>query len=177
MRKEYGNVLRRVFTARLKEVAPHFQARHVTSAYCWPGERAYAWHVTANVWCWIVLSPSQKDDDAFTILVGWSTRGRYPEQTILPFRKATSETTGEFAQEEYLTRLPFLWGNEDTWWVVRPFTVASTTQDLHAWIAPIAAAEAEQQVIPVVEDAMNRLVAVGLPYLTRFAHFVTHGQA
>lgn len=173
MRKEYGKAVRQLFAARMQEVAPQFEAAKVKAACFWPGQRAWRWRVTDNIVCWIVLSPSQKDYDEFTVLVGWSTSGGYPALTMVPSFELPDAAKTEFAQAEYLARLPFLWGKVDSWWVVREFRMARTVEELQASIAPIAEADALRQAAPLVDDAIDKLVAFGLPYLADFAAVVT----
>ena len=79
MRKEYGKALRILFAVQMKQVVGHFEQVRVESTYFWPGDRAYRWQASDQLHCWIVLSPSKKDYDQFTVLVGWSKQGRYPE--------------------------------------------------------------------------------------------------
>lgn len=113
MRKEFGKVLRRAFAKRMKEVAKEFKEVRISSPYRASGERAFCWSVDNSVCCWIVLSPSPKDYDEFTILIGWSTWGRYPELSVIPSMLKPTENRDEFKQEEYLIRLPQLWTDED----------------------------------------------------------------
>jgi hypothetical protein len=79
MRKEYGKVLRQYFSKKMKEKLPEFKEEKIKSMYLWPGERAFSQSFPDSLKCWIVLSPSPKDYDEFTVLIGWSTLGRYPE--------------------------------------------------------------------------------------------------
>ncbi|MDM7997000.1 MAG: hypothetical protein QUT30_15120 [Acidobacteriota bacterium] len=177
MRKEYGKVLKRAFSACMKEIAPHFREIKVKSAHFWPGDRAYGWRINENVLCWIVLNPSQKDYDEFTILIGWSSRGRYPELSMVPCPEGPTAERGEFEKEEYLTRLPFLWSNEDKWWVIRQFAAPQSVDDLLAKMAPISDEEAERQVTPVVDDAIKKIAEIGLPYLAEYVAFANRGRS
>jgi hypothetical protein len=160
--------LRRAFSARMKQIAPDFRETKVKSACFWPGDRAFGWQVNESVWCWIVLNPSQKGYDEFTVLIGWSARGRYPELSMIPCLDAPTAARREFEKEEYLTRLPFLWSNEDKWWVIREFAASQSVDDLLAGMAPISDEEAERHVMPVVEDAIRKIVEIGLPYLAEY---------
>ena len=126
------------------------------SVYFWPGDRAYRWQATDQVHCWIVLSPSKKDYDEFTVLIGWSRQGRYPELSMVPCAEYPTPNRGEFAREEYLTRLPYLWGNEDRWWVVKEFHAPQSVADLEASLQPIPPSEARDAVAPLVKDAISR---------------------
>lgn len=70
MHKEFGKVLRYAFAKRMREVAEEFNEVKMKSLYLAPGERAFCRSVNDLVRCWIVLSPSLKDYDEFTILIG-----------------------------------------------------------------------------------------------------------
>jgi hypothetical protein len=166
MRKEYGKVLRQYFSKKMKEKLPQFEEEKVKSMYLWPGERAFSQSFPDSLKCWIVLSPSLKDYDEFTVLIGWSTLGRYPE--AVPVAMLPSLDRAEFRQEEYLTRLPGLWTVKDPWWVVQPFEPALTVEQMTAKMAPISAKAAEEKVIPCVDDAINKVLDFGLPYLAEF---------
>lgn len=169
MRKEYGTVLRRYFSKKMRETLPEFKEEKVQSAYLWPGQRAFGRLVAGSLQCWIVLSPSPKDYDEFTVLIGWSTLGRYPELSVIPSPQSPSPDRAEFSQPEYLTRLPQLWTQRDEWWVIQEFEPALTVEQMTARMAPIPAPAAEAKVIPRVDDAIGKLIAFGLPYLSEFA--------
>ncbi|HPB29617.1 MAG TPA: hypothetical protein PLU41_05455 [Acidobacteriota bacterium] len=168
MRKEYGRVLRQYFSKQMKERLPEFREEKVQSVYLWPGQRAFGRSVSGSLKCWIVLSPSPKDYDEFTVLVGWSTLGRYPELTVIPSPILPSPDRGEFRQAEYLTRLPQLWTHKDEWWVIQAFEPAFTVEQMTARLAPIPAPAAEAKVIPRVDDAIDKVIKIGIPYLSEF---------
>ena len=168
MRKEYGKALRSLFTARMKAELPRFEETRVSSMYFWPGHRAFRWKASEQIHCWIVLSPSPKDLDEFTLLIGWSTLGRYPELSMVPCAELPSDSRDEFRFDEYLTRLPFLWSDRDTWWKVptpgRPGSMAA----LQARPEPVPADKAREAVAHLVDDAIERLKAHAIPYLEEF---------
>jgi hypothetical protein len=172
MRKEYGKALHALFAAEMRRVTPHFEETKVTSVFFWPGDRAFCWQPTDGVVCWIVLSPSKKDYDEFTVLIGWSKHGRYPELSMVPCEKPPSPNRDEFDQGEYLTRLPYLVTQKDQWWVVEEFHVALSVADLEAKLAPIPPFKAQQAVAPLVSDAISQIEAIGIPYLEAFARFM-----
>jgi len=165
MRKPYGKALRTLFAAGMRRIAPQFEAVKVDSRYFQPGDRAYRWRATETRHGWIVLSPSRKDYDEFTILIGWSRNERYPELSLVPCLEYPTPNRDEFARNEYLTRLPYLWGREDTWWVVREFRPLLTTDELEASLQPIPDDEARAAVAPIVDQALRRIQSVGITYL------------
>lgn len=173
MRKEFGKTLRDSFSKRMKNTIPDFKEEKVKSIYVDHGERTFCKKIDDSTWCWIVLSPSPKDYDEFTLMVGWSKYGRYPELSAIPsFIEPTSDHA-EFAEVEYLIRLPQLWSGGDFWWVIKPFEVALTIEQLQASIAPISKEEADLLVLPQVDLAFDKLIEIGLPYLQRF---ILHSQ-
>jgi hypothetical protein len=173
MRKEYGQALRTLFAAEMRRVAPHFEAVRVKSRYFWPGDRAYRWRATERLHGWVVLSPSRKDYDAFTILIGWSRHARYPELNMVPCAELPTSSRDEFARDEYLTRLPYLWGQEDRWWVIREFDLRLTVAELEASLQPIPDVEAKASVAPGVVEAVSRIQTVGIPYLEELVRIET----
>ncbi|MBF0246396.1 MAG: hypothetical protein HQL31_14220 [Planctomycetes bacterium] len=168
MRKEYGKVLRQYFTKKMKERLPEFKAEKIKSVFIWPGQRAFCQVISDSLKYWIVLSPSPKDYDEFTVLIGWSTLGRYPELTVIPSFLLPSPDRAEFSQAEYLARLPQLWTEKDVWWIVKAFEPALTVEQMTANMAPISVAVAEERVIPCVEDAIKKILDFGIPYLSEF---------
>lgn len=172
MRKEYGKALRALFAAEMRRVAPHFEETKVTSVFLWPGDRAFCWKPNDGFVCWIVLSPSKNDYDEFTVLIGWSQHGRYPELNMIPCGKRPSPNRDEFDQGEYLTRLPYLVTQEDQWWTVEEFHVPRSVADIEAKLAPIPPFRARQAVATLVNEAIGQIEAVGMPYLEAFARFI-----
>ncbi|HOB51129.1 MAG TPA: hypothetical protein PK176_09985 [Acidobacteriota bacterium] len=170
MRKEYGKALRQYFAKQMKERLPEFKEETVQSVYLWPGQRAFGRSVSGSLKCWIVLSPSPKDYDEFTVLIGWSTWGRYPELSVIPSIQSPSPDRAEFSQPEYLTRLPQLWTQRDEWWVIQKFEPALTVEQMTARMAPIPAPAAEAKVIPRVDDAIDQVIKIGIPYLSEFVN-------
>lgn len=165
MRKEYGKALRALFSSEMKRVASHFEEVKVKSMYFWAGDRAYRWQAADQLHCWIVLSPSKKDYDEFTVLIGWSKQGRYPELSMVPCVEAPTPNRGEFNNQEYLTRLPYLWTNVDKWWVVKKFRAPTSVTELEASLKPILASEAREAVAPLVCDVISKIKEIGIPYL------------
>ena len=168
MRKEYGKILRNRFLRRMRDLVPEFEEEKVKSIYLAPGERAFSKLNNDGSKCWVVLCPSQKGYDEFTILIGWSVFGRYPELSMIPSNIWPSQDRSEFGQEEYLTRLPQLWTDQDTWWVIESFEPALSVEQIQAKMQPISQEVAEARVVPQVENAISRLIEVGMPYLHLF---------
>lgn len=164
MRKEFGKALRAFFPKAMKERLPLFREVNVSSIYCGPGERAFCREVSPSLHLWIVLSPSHKDYDMFTILVGWSRRGRYPELRMIPSFRMPDEGHGEFEEAEYLTRLPSLWSRDDNWWVIRKPLQELTIEALMMQMETVPLEEAQRLVVPLVDDAVQAIERYALPY-------------
>lgn len=171
MRKEFGKILRESFSREMKGRLTAFKEEKVKSQYLWPGERAFCGKVNESLFCWIVLSPSQKDYDEFTLMVGWSNFGRYPELSLIPSFLSPTPDHVEFSELEYLIRLPQICSGGDSWWVIKPFKPAITIEELQASIAPIDRKDAELLVLPQVDAAFSELLDVGVPYLKKYTDF------
>jgi hypothetical protein len=176
MRKEYGKALRARFSLEMKSALPQFEEVKVKSVYFWPGDRAFCWEASESLYCWIVLSPSNKDYEEFTVLIGWSKLGRFPELGMVPCAELPSAGREEFGNDEYLTRLPFLWGKEDRWWVVEELRMPLSVAELEASTQPISAAKANEMVAPAIEDAIEKLQERGVPYLEELVYFSTRSD-
>lgn len=172
MRKEYGKALRACFAKKMKSSIPEYVEEKVKSRYISPGERGFRKKFNESLHCWIVLAPSLQGYDEFTVMVGWSNFGRYPELRGIPSWIVPSASRAEFAEAEYLTRLPMLHRGRDDWWVVKPFrtfgSVEEIVEEITASMAPVPGMEAEALVQPLVDDAVNKLIKIGLPYLEEY---------
>jgi len=174
MRKEYGAVLRKLFSAQMKQFLPQFEENKVESIYCAPGERAYRWIAHDPIHCWIVLSPDLKGYDQFHVLIGWSKRARYPELSMIPCAESPTPDHAEFAKDEFLIRLPSLWTQIDTPWVVRAFQAPASIEEFQTSLAPISPEQALHDVSLQVDDAVEQLRRQGLPYLEAFVAANSH---
>jgi len=176
MRKEYGKALRTLFSKQMAKQLSQFEEIKINSIYFSPGDRAFRWKAADRLHCWIVLSPSKKDHDEFTVLIGWSKLGRYPELGMVPCAQMPTRFGDEFENEEYLTRLPYLWTDEDRWWVVKEFRPPSSLAEMQKDLEPVPAREAREAVAPLVHDAMEKIGKMGLPYLEAMSRQVRSRQ-
>ncbi len=167
MRKEFRKKLKQQFGDAVRQHANGFSEMKIRSPF---GEIVYA-KITKpeKTGLFIIVFPDMKRE-AFTLELGWSRKGRFPE---LPFRPSGSptQTRTEFAQPEFVCRLANLLGLDDYWWLVQP-VIDPLNDDyvelLKASVEPISAEEAELVVKPHVEDAIQKLVEFGLPYLEEY---------
>lgn len=79
MRKEDGKALREAFAREMRARLPEFEPLSTASKYLFPGERVDHRRPLDSVLCIVILVPSRKDTDEFTVEIGWSKRGRFPE--------------------------------------------------------------------------------------------------
>jgi hypothetical protein len=176
MRKEYGNVLRRSFARNMRARLPQFDPFKIDSDYVLPGERIFRWLPEDELHCFVILVPSRKSTDEFTIEIGWSTRGRFPERAR-PAGIASPERS-EFGEEEFTCRMNDLWATGDVWWQVTEFDPMDPESQLSYILAgakPISAEEAQAAVAPKVEDAIEKLVDHGVPYLEEYVRSQREG--
>lgn len=169
MRKEYGKALRKLFSSEMKRRLPQFVPVKVSSIYILPGERAFCWTPAEPVHLWILLCPDQKDREAFTVELGWSKLGRFPELSMRPSFEAPSSGRDEFTLDEYVCRLGMLVSGLDYWWELESLDKLDS-QDaymayLQAKVSPVSPEEATRIVQPHVEDAVEKLCLYAVPYL------------
>jgi hypothetical protein len=169
MRKEYSRVLRDSFAKLIKANVPKFKPAKVKSQYLWPGERDFLWDTKELVHVYVILSPSLKGHDEFTIDIGWSRLGRFPEIGARGSRSPTAERK-EFQEMEFACRLSALWSDVDEFWKFYDdrALMSDPMQHILSQAQDITQEQAEATVKPHVEDAIDKLVNYGLPYLDAF---------
>ncbi len=148
MRKEYGNELRKQFTKRITSSFPDFEEIKIKSLYSIPGERVYRKVVSSALHLFITLVPQHSGDSTFTIELGWSKQGRFPELMMRPSLERPDEE-GVFEFDEYLCRLLALTGdyNERFWRIGN-----DRTADLNLMMEPITKEQAQID----IEEALNK---------------------
>ena len=170
MKKEFANALRDLFTEEMAKKFPEFKPVKMKSQYIWPGERVFCWVVADSVGCYIVLVPSQKGYDEFTVEIGWSKLDRFPEISARGIHVPQPDHS-EFARDEFLCRLSSLWGSADFWWQFYDVNKVMSDPVQHILIQTkkLTTAEAEETVLPHVVSAIGKLKEHGIPYLKRYA--------
>jgi hypothetical protein len=151
MRKEYGSVLRRSFARNMRARLPQFDPFKIDSDYVLPGERIFRWLPEDELHC-------------------FAERAR-PAGIASPERS-------EFGEEEFTCRMSDLWATGDVWWQVTdfdPIDPESQLQYILAGAKPISAEEAQAAVAPKVEDAIEKLVDHGVPYLEEYVRSQREG--
>lgn len=169
MRKELGKALKEVFTRSMAAELPRFRETPVKSMYLNPGERVFEWAPGGAKRLFVLLVPHPKGGDQFTVELGWSTLGRFPELGMRPSRLPPMRSE-EFREAEYICRLGEAAGGSDKWWSLErsaapAVSVAGALAALQAQVAPLPAAEARALVQEPVAEAMGLLQRSGVPYL------------
>jgi hypothetical protein len=180
MRKEYGKALRQLFTERLREELPEFDAVRITSRYLFPGERAFRWVPQEPLHCWIILSPDGKGREAFRVEIGWSLQARFPELSMRPSPIDPSDFEAAAAESECVIRVASLRQRIDAAWELpdpglSALEAGAGTDDVLAGLRrslePIDAARAHADVSPLVDDAIAALRDDGMPFLHRLVAY------
>jgi hypothetical protein len=146
---------------------PRFREVPLESMYLNPGERVFEWRHSEALRLFLLLVPDLKGGERFTVELGWSARGRFPELGMRPSMRPPRRAA-ELEEEEYICRLGELCKGGDYWWRLGAppaLSVAGTVATLQAQIAPMGMAEAREIVQPVVADAVTQLKRHGVPYL------------
>lgn len=169
MSKAFNEVVRREFHRRMSDRLPRFVASKSAKGFSIPGERAYAWSIDASTRARVLLVPSVKGYNQFTIEIGWSRLGRYPELTARPCFDVPSPGHPEFALTEYVCRLSCLWSRIDPWFKHVSPAAPDPLEDVNDSLRLLTKEEAEAACPPLVDDAMSKLLEHGLTYLEEFA--------
>lgn len=169
MRKELSKALKEAFTQAMAAELPRFRETPIKSMYLNPGERVFAWPASGAASLFVILVPHPKGGDQFTIELGWSALGRFPELGVRPSMRPPKRGE-EFQEAEYVCRLGEVARGSDQWWSlekapVPASSVAGALAALQEGIAPLPAAEARALVQPAVADAVAQLKRSGVPYL------------
>lgn len=150
----------------MKESAFGWQLHREKSVYAAHGERAFRRDMDRNLILWCIVVPNQKFE-SFTVEVGWSKLGRYPQLGVRPSPES-HDRAGD--REEYVVRLGELSRGQDYWWEIERFRVPTDVNDLMQSLQPIPPEQAESRVLPKVEEALADLERHGEPYLMLVAH-------
>ena len=163
MRSKLGKAVRARFAARLRGVLPQF--REIKTAEIPPGSRLYCWERAPDLSFYLLLLVFPQWDE-FTIEVAWSRKGQFPDRTMFcdPDEEPQDGTLG--------FRLGRLWEvNKGVWWQLTEYPSPAqlersllTGQDV---MPPVE--EIMPNVIPMVDDAINRIVEYAVPYFTKVA--------
>jgi len=161
MKAEYSRALKAFFEQALPQSAFGWQPTKVKSRYLFAGERAFNKAAAGELVFWCVLVGHERFDK-FTLEIGWSRKGRFPELTMRPSLKRPAEA---HEMSEYMVRLGQVSEGADVWWTVEEFQPPRSVEDLQQSLQPISAERARAVVEPVAQKALAMLETVGVPYL------------
>lgn len=158
MRSTLSKAVRKHFDARLKEVLPHFKKRKVINLPS--GVRLYAWHAAHELWFYLLLVLSPKDD-SFTIEVAGSETGDFPSH-LLPSSPEQSRGSHDFRfRISTMRTIPAA----DHWWML---CRERTLEELFLPEDPVE--ECMQKVIPTVDEAIEQVEEYVVPFLVGMTH-------
>lgn len=143
MTKEFRKAFRKAAIANMREQAKFYRRFDGETAYLWPEELAFFRVTPETVWLVVIFSPHHSDPARFTVEVGWSEFGRFPELAMRPSAEEPKGKRSEHDQPEYVTRLATIVGRAASFWKIR------SKADIPA----------------VIHDVVEEVVAFGLPYL------------
>ncbi|WNO11571.1 hypothetical protein [Teredinibacter sp. KSP-S5-2] len=167
MKKEYGKALRDYFVKQMGEKFSDFQPYAVKTIYLAPGEKAFYRELSNGIWQFVILSPNAQGHESFTIEMGWSNQQRFPEIGMRP--NYDPRTGSQPSEQELILRLPHIYGGEEFWVIednANPFDFLGA--GLKRQMQKITAEEARAKVNPLLDGALEKLSAVGLPYLNEY---------
>lgn len=175
MSREFNTAVRTAFLERFSALAPDYVLQPRGPApYANPGETAFAWIPAPTRVAWIILVPSLKGYNEFTIELGWSRLGRYPQLSMRPALPHPGPDRSEWNRPEYLCRLASLAPGSPEWWSIAP--TAPGTESPEAALAraqrmtsKLDKADATRLAEPLVAEALQGLRSHGLPYLQAWA--------
>jgi hypothetical protein len=172
MRKEYGKLVRDLFSKEMRTRFPKFEMVAIKgNPYVWPGERIFLWKPRSPIHCYVILSISPQYDE-FYVHVGWSSLDRFPHLGRGVSRP--TPTKNEYREDEFLVKASYLCGDKGGWGV-SPMTSQGAIEKLpdfdqliHSQTKAISAQEAREVVKPVIEAAMSCLAESAIPYLDEY---------
>lgn len=114
MRKPYRQELIRQFTVLVKNIDPSFEPFEGKSLHLFPSHFVLVSRRSESVWLLLEVFINPNGLQSFTILFGWSTKGRFPE--VLDIKFLDTEAKRErFREKEYRQRIGVFLG-QDKWW-------------------------------------------------------------
>lgn len=170
MRKEYRKAVREAFSKRLAELAPGFALVKVDSPLLFSGETVFQWSPGGRFLGWILLVPDSKRQ-AFTLEVGWSNAGAFPEFGMRPSVVLGPDDPLPVDLPAGFVRLGGLSSGTDQWWhlpdaaLEKPADLAA----LQASLEPLSAEAAARAAGAPVKAALELVREHGLGFLETVA--------
>lgn len=109
--------LRAITQEILCQRVPSFDVWAYPTPFLGKNEWAFSYDIDGQLYLFVVFSLHEKDKKEFTIEIGWSKLGRFPQLEMRPcFGDEPNKQHDEFDFDEYLIRLSALWQGNDYWW-------------------------------------------------------------
>jgi hypothetical protein len=170
MRREFKRALKEQFGERLAKCDGCFTKMRSRSLYVLPRDIVYTKMTHQENVRLFVIVVVHEERGAFSLEIGWSALGRFPELSSRPAGRPTPNRI-EFSRPEFVCRLADLFGLPGFEWVIAP-SFDPHTDDFLRFVKescePIPSEEAAARVKSQVEDAIAKLVGFGLPYLDQY---------
>jgi len=172
MRKELASAVRAEFAVAIKRRLPQFSPIKVASRFAWPGSRVFRWNarrVVALLRGAVVRSQGRRR---------LCRRGRLVAARTLPGGPGAAGIPsggGEATRPEHWSRLSSLYAPIGGFWSLEEPDDAPGATGLSGGtvsvgtVAPVPLEVARARVARRVEDAVDKLVAHGLPYFEQVA--------
>ena len=170
MRKEYRKAVREVFSRRLRRMAPDLELVKVESPLLFGGETVFQWAPGGGFIGWVLLVPDSKRQ-AFTVEVGWSNVGEFPEFGMRPSVMLGPDEPAPVDVPAGFVRLGGLASGTDVWWnlpdpaLLEPADLTA----LQASLEPIDLDAATRDAEAPVKAALEMLRGHGLSFLQEAA--------
>jgi hypothetical protein len=168
MRVDREALVRQRFAQRMSESLPQFGA--ASFGEHWPELLCYRWAIAADLAFFVTLKAAPSED-RFSVLLTWMLTGRPPIH-------ATPGAPNSPPNQDGLTiDMSLLWSHSAVAWKVK---YAPPAEELSAWeethgVADEVRDEEIRKVYPRVDDAVDRVRALGLAYFKTIAD--RHGKA
>jgi hypothetical protein len=161
MRKEYRQALRAELLQLMSTKLPAFG---MVKGWI-PGEIPFEKQAPDNVTrVYITIVPDVRGGERFTVELGWSTKGRFPDPGSRPSGFPTSERL-EFSRDEFICRLEEILRGKDEWWVIEKPDAFKSMMNVGK---KLSSAEATKRIKPFIDDAVEKIVGYGVSYLNEY---------
>ena len=165
MRAQYGQLLRKIFAAEVKASLARFEPASLAPGTLSAGERAFVSSSNGQTHSWVVLVPSAKDDE-FTVEIGWSKCGRFPELSARPWPIAPLPSP-EVA--ECMCRIGLIAGIGDCWWHVDRFMRTAQGKEILSQLSGALQSDPATRLLVCARAAIGLVASHGVPFLAAAA--------
>jgi hypothetical protein len=176
MRKEYTRALWRIFKQKIKEnniclVDYQLPIEHRTR-----GDHAYKYNnmpesSISPLACFVILIPHNLAEK-FTLEIGWSESNSFPVVKMRP-TGFLSQDKRELSHTDFVFRIGNLINRSDFWWTVDE--APKTIDDIMNSTKKITNEAAEAKILPIVDDVIEKLNSIVLPFFYELAAYKMKG--